>query len=190
MKERWSRHENSDQYAAFQEYLRMPKPRATTKLADIIGGTPSTYYRWSKLYNWDERAAAWDKQQIQLAHRENSEIQKKKHRKAIEEYRNAAEKQAKDMMSVSQDLTSILAERIRRAEDLGEEIPMNLVAGLLRATASISEQGRQAWAAALGVDELMEVVAVELQNAEREKDQEVLEAAESDDNTFEFTLDE
>lgn len=190
MKERWSRHENSDQYAAFQEYLRMPKPRAASKLADIIGGTPSTYYRWSKQYNWDERAAAWDKQQIQIVHKENSELQRQKHRKAIQEYRDAAEKQAKDMMTVSQDLTAILADRIKRAEDLGEEIPMNLVAGLLRATASISEQGRQAWAAALGVDELMEVVSVELQNAERIKTQDALEGNESDDDVFEFSLDE
>lgn len=190
MKERWSRHENSDQYAAFQQYLRMPKPRSATKLGQMLGLTPSTVFRWSKQYNWDSRAAAWDKQQIQIAHRDQTALQRKRHRDAIQEYRNAAEQQAKDMMSVSQDLTSILAERIRRAEDLGEEIPMNLVAGLLRATASISEQGRQAWAAALGVDELMEVVAVELQNAEREKSQDALEAAEEDDGTFEFVLDE
>lgn len=190
MKERWSRHENSDQYAAFQQYLRMPKPRAATKLGQMLGLTPSTVFRWAKLYNWDERAAAWDKSQIELAHREQTTLQRKRHREAIQEYRDAAEKQAKDMLEVSQDLTNILAARIKRAEDMGEEIPMNLVAGLLRATANISEQGRQAWAAALGVDELMEVVEVELQNAERDKKQDALEGVEDDDGTFEFSLDE
>lgn len=190
MKEKWSRHENSDQYAAFQEYLRMPKPRNATKLGQMLGMTPSTVFRWSKLYNWDERAAAWDKTQIELAHRDQTSLQRRRHREAIQEYRDAAEKQAKDMMEVSKDLTNILASRIKRAQDMGEEIPMNLVAGLLRATANISEQGRQAWASAIGVDQLMEVVEVELQNAQRQQEQEALDAVEDNDGVFEFELDE
>jgi hypothetical protein len=190
MKERWSRHENSDQYAAFLEYLRMPRPRAATKLGQMLGYTPSTVYRWAKLYNWDERAAAWDKQQAQLVHRDATALQRKRHREAIQEYRDAAERQAKDMMAVSEDLVAILSERIKQAETTGEEIPMALVAGLLRATAGISEQGRQAWAAAIGVDQLMEVVEVELQNAQREREQEAAEGVEDAEGVFEFELDE
>lgn len=190
MKERWSRHESSDQYAAFLEYLRMPKPRAATRLGSMLGYTPSTIYRWAKLYNWDERAAAWDKQQAQLAHRDATALQRKQHREAIQEYRDAAERQAKDMMAVSNDLVSILSNRVKEAEVTGEQIPLNLVAGLLRATASISEQGRQAWGAAIGVDQLMEVVEVELQNAERDKDQNALEGVEDEEGAFEFELDE
>lgn len=190
MNEMYSRHENSDQYAAFQEYIRMPKPRSATKLGTMLGYTPSTLFRWSKRYNWDERAAAWDKHQIQIVHKDSTELQRQKHKEAIREYRDAAEAQAKDMMEVSKDLTTILANRVKQAEAVGEEIPMNLVAGLLRATASISEQGRQAWAAALGVDELMEVVEVELLNAERRKEQEILEAAPDEDGVFEFEVDE
>jgi len=190
MKDKWSRHESSDQYAAFQQYLRMPKPRNATKLAELLDMVPSTVFRWSKLYNWEERAAAWDKTQIQLAHKDSTSIQRKRHREAIQEYRDAAERQAKDMMSVSQDLTAILAQRIKRAEDMGEEIPMNLVAGLLRATDNISEQGRQAWASAIGVDQLMEVVEIELQNAERQKEQDALDPHIDEDGVFEFELDE
>ena len=93
-------------------------------------------------------------------------------------------------MRVSEDLTSILAQRIQQAEATDEEIPMALVAGLLRATANISEQGRQAWASSIGVDQLMEVVEVELQNAERDDEQELLEGTEDEDGTFEFELDE
>lgn len=190
MAERWSRHESSDQYGAFQEYLRMPRPRSATKLGQMLGYTPSTVFRWAKTYNWDERAAAWDKQQIEIAHKESSELQRKKHRQAIEEYRESAERQAKDMMEVSEDLVKILGARIKQADATGEEIPINQVAGLLRATASISEQGRQAWASAIGVDQLMEVVEVELQNAERQREQQALEAAEDDDGVFEFEIED
>jgi hypothetical protein len=94
------------------------------------------------------------------------------------------------MKAVSEDLVAILSERIKQAETTGEEIPMALVAGLLRATAGISEQGRQAWAAAIGVDQLMEVVEVELQNAQREREQEAAEGVEDAEGVFEFELDE
>lgn len=190
MKEMWARHESTDQYAAFQEFLRMPKPRSATKLGKMLGYTPSTVFRWAKIYNWDERAAAWDKHEIEKFHAEETRLNKQRHREAIQEFRDAAEKQAKDMMEVSQDLTAIIANRIKTAEAVGEEIPMNLVAGLLRATANISEQGRQAWAAAIGVDQLMEVVDVELQAAEREEEQNLLEGTQDDDGVFEFEVED
>jgi len=190
MKERWSRHENSDQYQAFLSYVKMPKPRSVTQLSRDLGYSTTSMWRWSKTYNWDERAAAHDKHMMQIELRESTLTQRQKHRQQIEEYRDAAQKQARDMMEVSQDLTNILSQRIKLADASDEEIPMALVAGLLRATANISEQGRQAWASAIGVEQLMEVVEVELQNADRERDQESLEGAESDDGYFEFELDD
>jgi len=187
---RWLRHESADQYAALQEYMRMPRPRNIKKLAERLGYTTSTVWRWARRYNWDERIAAYDNNEIQIAHKESTELQRKQHKAAIQEYRESAERQAKDMMEVSEDLVKILGARIKQADATGEQIPLNQVAGLLRATASISEQGRQAWASAIGVDQLMEVVEVELQNAERQREQQALEAAEDDDGVFEFEIED
>jgi hypothetical protein len=192
---KYGKPETPDQYAAFMQYLQMVKPRSITGLAKILNRNSETLRRWQQKFKWDIRAAAWDKNQVAISHRESTAAQRKKHREAIQEYREAAEEQARTMMGVTNDLTSILAQRVKVAEDTGEEIPMTLVAGLLKATASISEAGRQAWAAALGVDELMEVVEVELQNAQRNNstvsdDVLVLEASETDEDVFEFELDE
>jgi hypothetical protein len=170
--------------------MRMPRPRNIKKLAERLGYTTSTVWRWARRYNWDERIAAYDKNEIQIAHKESTELQRQQHKAAIQEYRESAERQAKDMMEVSEDLVKILGARIKQADATGEEIPINQVAGLLRATASISEQGRQAWASAIGVDQLMEVVEVELQNAERQREQQALEAAEDDDGVFEFEIED
>lgn len=187
---KYGKPETADQYAAFMQYLQMAKPRSITALGKVLDRNPETLRRWQQKFKWETRAAAWDKNQVALSHRETTAAQRKKHREAIQEYRNAAEEQARSMMGVTNDLTSILAQRVKLAEDTGEDIPMTLVAGLLKATASISEAGRQAWAAALGVDELMEVVEIELQNAQRSSDNQVLEAAETDEDVFEFDLDE
>jgi hypothetical protein len=56
----------------------------------------------------------------------------------------------------------IIQRRLKQAEEKQEDIPMALVSGLMRAAANISEQGRQSWATALGVTELMNIVENEL----------------------------
>jgi len=136
---------------------------------------------WSKRYNWDRRVAAYDKQQLAIAFKEANKIERNKHRDAIKEFRQANEDQAKLMMDVISDLMNIIQKRIAKAEAEGEDIPMGLVSGLMRAAANISDSGRQAWATSLGVTELMHVVEQELEES-REELQEV--------DVYEIPLDE
>ena len=72
------------------------------------------------------------------------------------------------MMDVSSDMMGIIQERLKLAQDTGEEIPLGLVAGLMRAAANISEQGRQAWATSLGVNELMHMIDEDIEEVEVE----------------------
>lgn len=73
------------------------------------------------------------------------------------------------MSRVSEDLVRILGKRIAVAESKGEEIPLHMLAGLLRAAASVNEQSRQAWGNALGVNELLEVVEAEVEKGRVEE---------------------
>ena len=88
------------------------------------------------------------------------------------------------MMEVSGDLMGIIQKRLIQAEAEGENIPMGLISGLMRAAANISDSGRQSWATALGVGQLMEVVETELEEVQVQ----VLE--ESDDEAYDIPLDE
>lgn len=72
------------------------------------------------------------------------------------------------MMEVSADLMAIIQKRIIQADAEGENIPMGLVSGLMRAAANISDSGRQSWATALGVGQLMQVVDQELEEVQVE----------------------
>ena len=67
------------------------------------------------------------------------------------------------MMEISEDLLGVLTKRVKDAQDSGEEVPLPLVSGLLRATANITEQSRQAWASALGVEDMLQLVEQELE---------------------------
>ena len=85
------------------------------------------------------------------------------------EFRDASERQARLMMDVSEDLLEVLTKRVKQAQQQGEDVPLPLVTGLLRATANITEQSRQAWASALGVEDMLQLVEQELEQVEVEE---------------------
>lgn len=134
--------------------------RATAEVAEV---NEVTIQNWAEKYEWQRRAAHHDKTQMALALRDANKIERRKHRKSIEKFRESQQEQAEKFVAVSNDLMAIIQKRIEKADAEGEDIPMGLVSGLMRAAANISEQGRQAWATSLGVNELMQVVDQELE---------------------------
>lgn len=163
VKPRYGKHESASQYKAFQEYLRMGTSRSYESIAEQADVDPSTVRSWAKKYNWEKRAAQWDKEQTALAWRDADNIREQRHKQSIIEFRDASERQARMMMEISEDLLGVLTKRVKDAQDRGEEVPMALVSGLLRATANITEQSRQAWASALGVEDMLQLVEQELE---------------------------
>jgi hypothetical protein len=143
--------------------MNLGAARSYVAAAEVAGHSEGTIKEWADTYEWQRRAAAWDKDQMKIIFRDANKLERRKHRQNIDKFREANEEQAKLMMGVSNDLMAIIQKRIEKAETNDEEIPMALVSGLMRAAANISEQGRQAWATSLGVTELMQVVESELE---------------------------
>ena len=162
------KHENQEQFRAFQFYLNCGGQRTYDATADFMKKSSETIRNWANTYNWDKRCAMWDKKQLTLALKDHNKMERSRHRKAIQEFRESNELQAKQMMEVSNDLMAIIQKRIIKAEAEGEDIPMHLISGLMRAAANISDTGRQAWATSLGVTELMQVVDQELEEVQVE----------------------
>jgi len=157
------RHETDQQYRAFCFYMNMGAGRSYVATAEVAEVSENTIQEWAKKYEWQRRAAHHDKTQMTLALRDASKIERRKHRDSIEKFRATQQEQAEKFTAVSNDLLAIIQKRIEKADAEGEDIPMGLVSGLMRAAANISEQGRQAWATSLGVNELMQVVDQELE---------------------------
>jgi len=175
-------HESNDQFNAFQNYLHNRK--SLTQMAEELPHKAETLSKWAKKYNWEKRAAAWDSKEMAITMREANKMERKRQRHSIEEYRKANEDQAKMMMETSADLMAIIQKRIAEAEAEGEKIPMGLISGLMRAAANISDSGRQSWATALGVGQLMTVVDQELEEVQVEI------INEEEDEAYEIPLDE
>lgn len=178
------RHESAEQFRAFQFYLNNIGNRTYVAVADLMEKHENQIQVWGNRYNWDRRAAAWDKKEMAITFKEANKIERRRQRESIEDYRKANEEQAKMMMEVSGDLMNIIQKRLIKAEAEDENIPLGLISGLMRAAANISDSGRQSWATALGVGQLMEVVDNELEEVQVQ----VLE--ESDDEAYDIPLDE
>lgn len=161
--ERAGRHESDQQYRAFCFYMNMGAGRSYVATAEVAGVCENTIQSWAEKYEWQRRAAHHDKTQMTLALKDANKIERRKHRQSIEKFRESQQEQAEKFVAVSNDLMAIIQKRIEKADAEGEDIPMGLVSGLMRAAANISEQGRQAWATSLGVNELMQVVDQELE---------------------------
>lgn len=156
------RHESSDNFAAFQKYLMLQGNRNFLELSKITGHTQVSLKNWASTFNWQERAARYDRDQMAIVWKETEKFQKNTHKEAILQFRESSERQAKMMAKVSEDLIGILGKRIAKADEEDEEVPMALVSGLLKAAASITEQSRQSWANALGINEMLELVETEM----------------------------
>ncbi len=163
------RHETAEQHACLQQYLRLKGLRSYAELSRITGHKIETLTKWADRFNWERRAAAWHKDELSLTLRQADKLKRDAHKEAIAEFRNASERQARIMSRVSEDLVRVLGKRIAQAEEQGEEIPMHMVGGLLRAAATINEQSRQAWGNALGVNELLDVVEAEVEKVRVEE---------------------
>ena len=175
-------HENADQYACFQQFLRLRGGRTMQALSELVDHSPNTLSTWSEKFCWQKRAAIWDKDQLAVVWKEADKLSKNKHKEAIIEFRENSERQAKIMANVSEGLLRVLQKRIEDAETKGEEVPMNLVSGLLRAAVNVQEQSRQSWATSLGITEMLDMIDKEVQSVEV-KDV-------TDSNPYEIPLDE
>ena len=132
------RHENQEQFRAFQFYLNSGNHRDIAQTAEYVDMTPTTISSWAKKYHWDRRCAAYDKKEMAIVFQESNKLERRRQRQAISDFRQANEDQARQMMD----------------------------SGLLRAAANMSDSGRQAWATSLGVGQLMEVVDNELEEVQ------------------------
>lgn len=163
---KFGKHENAEQFRAFQEYMRMGPDRSYQAISELTGKSIDSVKNLAKKYQWEKRAAQWDKEQVALMWKDADKIRERKHKKSIIEFRDASERQARMMMEVSEDLLGVLTNTVKQVSQSGEDIPLALVAGLLRATANITEQSRQAWAASLGVEDMLQLVEAELEKVE------------------------
>ena len=87
------KHEDEKAFRAFQHYLNSAGARSMTGTAEACGNSAGTVAKWYDTYQWAKRCAAWDKQQMAITFREANKLERQRHRKNIQEFRQANEDQ-------------------------------------------------------------------------------------------------
>ena len=95
------RHEDEKAFRAFQHYLNSAGARSLSGTAEACENGAATVAKWYDIYEWGKRCAAWDKQQMAITFRESNKLERQRHRKNIQDFRQANEDQATMMMDVS-----------------------------------------------------------------------------------------
>jgi hypothetical protein len=107
--------ENDKQFRAFLVYMNLGAARSYAAAGEVAGYAEGTVREWAETYEWQRRAAAWDKDQMKIIFRDANKLERRKHRQNSEKFREATEEQAKLMMGVSNDLMAIFQKRFEKA---------------------------------------------------------------------------
>lgn len=69
--------EGAKAFEAFWEYCSMGPKRSQRKVAESLGKSETLMSRWAGEYQWSERAAKWDEEQVRIARESQLEEIKK-----------------------------------------------------------------------------------------------------------------
>lgn len=145
-------------YAAFVTYCELGRSRSTKKVAQIVGTSHVNISNFSKRYNWSERAAAWDADQVKKSFAEVRKERETRHRQQIKRFRDEQEQRAQSMGELADLMMDLTREKIQAMQAAGQLPSEQQISNLAKTVASLADMAMNLKATALGVDELMDVL--------------------------------
>lgn len=154
--------ESPESYSAFVTYLELGKQRSLKRVAELVGTSIGNIQNFSKRYNWSERAAAYDADQVREQFKQAREERNSKHRQAITAFRNEQEQRAHAMGELADLMMDLTAEKLQAMRAAGELPSEQSISNLAKTVASLADMAMNLKATALGVDELVDAIDQEL----------------------------
>lgn len=154
--------ETAKAYEAFVTYLELGRERTCARVAELLNLSPSAIERYSKLYNWQERAAAWDADQVRERFRDVREERDEEHRAKLLAFRDLQERRAEGMGKAVDLLLELTTAKLTELKETNTLPGEQVLDRLLRTMAALAETASNMQAAALGIDDLVEVLDEEL----------------------------
>lgn len=157
------RRETADAFRAFKIYLEMGRGRNLkdcSALADIKHDLVKSY---SSRYNWNERAGYYDAHMIELWGKQVKDEFETTHKKELMKFRKDQQKRADSLGKVADLLIEVTTGTLEDMVASGEAVDTQQLAAVARTAATLSEAAMNTAAAALGVDDLMEAIAPEVE---------------------------
>lgn len=154
--------ETAKAYRVFRVFLELGCNRTIKTAADIAGENFDVCKTFSSRYNWQARTAQYDTHMVSLWGKEVREEFETTHKKELMKFRKDQQKRAEGLGKVADLLISVTTETLEEMVASGEPVDRQQLASVASTAAKLSEAAMNTAAAALGVDDLMEAIAPDI----------------------------
>lgn len=153
------RKETAKAYRVFRVYLELGANRTIKTAADIAGEDPAVSKQFSSRYNWQQRTALYDAHMVSLWGQQVREEFETTHKKELMKFRREQQRRAEKLGKVADLLIEVTSGTLEDMVASGEPVDRNQLAAIASTAAKLSDAAMNTAAAALGIDDLMEAIA-------------------------------
>jgi len=151
--------ETTKAFRVFRIYLELGRDRTIKIAADVAGEKPDVCKVMSARYNWAERTALYDAHMVSLWGKEVREELETTHKKELMKFRKDQQRRAEKLGKVADLLIEVTTGTLEDMVASGEPVDRQQLASIASTAAKLSDAAMNTAAAALGVDDLMEAIA-------------------------------
>jgi hypothetical protein len=147
--------EGEKDFAMFCLYRDSGSGRSTKYISLIYNLSETRVLKIAARDNWGKRVADYDKYQLQLLMKEESNQRALEHKKKLEEYRLQQEFLGRSLTADAAKLAAIVSRSLDKFIAADGDIDIKDVPGILAAASKAGDIGRNLQASSLGVDQLL-----------------------------------
>lgn len=155
--------ESDSSWTCFCVYRDMGRERSYNRLVEKLEKPIhiTTLRKWGTEFNWVERCRVYDDCLESEAMRLRQERMRDEYSLKLEAYRNDAETISKELMAVANKAMEVVLREIDTRLATPEPLTASELAALIRAATTLTESGMELMADAIGVEEIVEILADE-----------------------------
>ena len=151
--------ETTEAYRCFKVFLQLGRERTLTLAADVAQVKVDKLRQYSSKYNWTERASYHDAHMVEEWGRQVEDQFENTHKKELLKFRKNQQRRAESLGKVADLLIEVTTGTLEDMIASGERVDTQQLAAVARTAGALSEAAMNTAAAALGVDDLMEAIA-------------------------------
>ncbi|WP_186525231.1 hypothetical protein [Synechococcus sp. SYN20] len=154
--------ESPEAYGYFVTYMELGRSRSYGKVGEIVSTTEGNIRKFAKKYNWRERCAQYDADQVRANFADAKAESQKKHKAAIKRFRDEQMNRAQGMGDLADLMMELTAEKLMAMRAAGELPSEQSISNLAKTVASLADMAMNLQATGLGIDELVDTLETEL----------------------------
>ena len=155
--------ESAASFKAFKVYLELGRDRNHQTIADVTGSPVTSVATWATRFKWQERAVLYDVHMVEKWSVEVRDEFESRHKTELMKFRKDQQRRAEKLGKVADLLIEVTTGTLEDMVQSAEPVDRAQLAAIANTAAKLSDAAMNTAAAALGVDDLMEAIAPDVE---------------------------